>query len=129
MADLIKTPSAVDTRIEQPLKVVKSIDLITPASDRFSLLYVHQKPLQILEVVALVEGTTPAVTWNIQYSADATTFTSIFNNDNATSNTTKGSSYFPQSKKIPEGMFLWVNVALLGGTVDHFHLSMLYEQF
>lgn len=122
-----RTPENLDVRLEKPYFRNVGYDFQSVTADRKSLFYVA-RPLQILEVQGIVEGTGPSAVCDIQYSKDTTTFTSLFNLTFTIDSVTIPELFYPDVPLVPKAVWLWVNVASVGGTVDHLHLSLTYEQ-
>jgi len=122
-----RQPINLDVRQEQPNISTVAVDLQSPSADRTTLLYVYN-PLNIREIAALVEGSTPTATWNLEYSNDVSVFSSLFTTAITTSSTTTTKLYYPDVKYVPSGHWLWLNLSATGGTLDHLHLAVIYEQ-
>lgn len=85
----------------------------------------------ITEVVGVVKGTTPSVTFNIRHSANRTTTTTeVWTTDEVLTNTTIGESWsgagLTSDVTVVVDSWVWVNVSAVSGTIDSFEVVVFY---
>lgn len=123
----VQNPGNLQHQVSLVTEKSFAVDLEGVTSDRFSLFYVNS-PARVRKVVAMVEGSTPSAVINVEYSKDTTLFTPIMTDNVTVASTTTPLFFFPTSSLVPSDSYLWLNVASVGGTVDHLHLTIIYEQ-
>ena len=97
------------------------------ASEDISIFFTP-RALTIIQIMSVVRGTTPSVTWTIRHSTDR----SAAGNEVVTSGTTTTSESTGDNvdsfndATIPANSFVWLETTAKSGTVDELHLTLVY---
>jgi hypothetical protein len=107
----------------------KGLTLIHPAAgEKVPLLYAASA-LTVLEVRALVAGTSPSAGFSIRYGADFSgSGTEVqVGGMTAISGTTGDSWTALDNGVLPPGTWLWLVMGAVGGTVSSLHVALLFD--
>lgn len=102
----------------------KSIAIAQPkANDQFTLFFT-QYATTLTQVVGLVRGDTPSVTFELRYGADRSTAGTLATVPETITNTTTGELVTVQNMPIPADRFLWIVVTAVSGQVEELNVCV-----
>jgi hypothetical protein len=106
----------------------KAITVINPTTSEKIPLFYTSTAITISHVESLVAGTSPSVTFNIRHNADfSTTGTQLISGGVTTTNTTTGTATTTfDNPSVTGGSFVWLTTTATAGTVDQFHVTVLF---
>ncbi|MEJ7830723.1 MAG: hypothetical protein WKF91_21115, partial [Segetibacter sp.] len=105
----------------------KGVSLTTPGAAENIGLYFTPVAITITNVQEALVGTTPSVTYVINYGSSRTTATSTIVASHAATSTA-GASATLNVTAIPAASWIWVQTTATSGTVSDFHVTMNYRQ-
>jgi hypothetical protein len=102
----------------------KSITIAQPKpNDQFTLFFT-QYETTLTQVIALVRGDTPSVTFELRYGQNRSLAGTLATAPSAVTNTTTGQIISIQNTPIPADNFLWILVTAVSGQVEEFNVSV-----
>lgn len=102
----------------------KSVTIAPPqVNDQFTLFYT-QYATTLTQVLAIVRGTTPSVTFELRYGTDRSAAGTLAVVPETVTNTTTGEPIAIQNMPIPANNFFWVVVTAVSGQVEEFSVSV-----
>ncbi len=105
----------------------KSITIVEPvANDEFTLFHT-EKAVTLAQVLAIVRGTSPSVTYELRYAANRADIGTQAISASTVTSTTMGDAAVIQNQPIPLGFFVWVKITAVAGTVTEFNLSFAFS--
>jgi hypothetical protein len=113
----------------EPRLSFKSITVESPTSSEDITLFKVPYGIRISSLVALVQGSTPSVTWTLRYASDrSTTGTEVITSGTTTTNSTTGETITAfSSSSISTSSFIWLETTAVSGTVSEFNLTITYS--
>lgn len=108
----------------QTASVPRSITVAAPiAGDNFTL-FRTEASTTIGQVLALVRGTTPSVTFVLKAGADRNAAGTAITVSEAITNTTTGEEVAIINQPIPAGYYVWLEITAVSGTPSEFNVSI-----
>ncbi len=123
-----KTDAGAVIEIGEPPTKSVTISGAPTASENILLFFAH-RALKVTDIRALVKGTSPSVTFKINYGTDASAAgTAVVTAGNTVTNTTTGTSITTfNSATIAAGSWVWLTTSAVSGTVTAFHVTLVFE--
>lgn len=109
----------VDPEPDRP----QSFTIPTPQAGEDLTLFYTDDALTWTQVLAMVQGSTPSVEFEIRYDADRSAVGTLAATAVA-SNTATGQSVTPTNMPIPANRWVWVQILAVSGTVDELSCSL-----
>jgi len=102
----------------------KSITIAPPKpGDEFTLFYT-QSPTTLTQVLAVVRGVSPAVTFELRYGPDRSAAGTLAIVPETVTNKTFGETIALQNLPIPADNFLWLVITTVTGTVQEISITV-----
>lgn len=108
----------------------KSITIQSPTSSEDITMFFTNEAITISEMRAVVQGTSPSVTWTIRHLGDRSgTGNEVVTSGTTTTSTTTGSDVTSfNDATIPADSFVWLETTATSGTVDDFNVTLIFTQ-
>lgn len=104
----------------------RSITIAQPQVNDSFTLFRTSRETTITSVMALVQGSSPSVTFELRYASDRSTTGTLATSSTTVTNTTTGTSASILNQPIPSGRYVWIEVTGVSGTVDEFNVSIAF---
>ena len=102
----------------------KSITIAQPKiGDQFTLFFT-QYETTLTQVIAVVRGTTPSVTFELRYGTDRSAAGTLATVSKTITNTTTGEPVTIQNMPIPADRFFWIVVTAVTGQVEELNVCV-----
>jgi hypothetical protein len=121
VSELAELRRAVTFHIE-----IARFRLETPDAAEDATLWRTPVDITILAVDAVVQGTSPSVTFSLRHATDRSATGTVILSDTVT-NTTVGETN-EVSVKVPAGDFIWLETSAASGTITDFGLTIRYTE-
>ncbi len=105
----------------------KGVSLTTPGAAENIMLYFTPTAITITNVQEALVGTTPSVTYVINYGSSRTTATSTIVASHAATSTA-GVAATLNTTAIPANSYIWLQSTATSGSVSDFHVTLNYRQ-
>jgi hypothetical protein len=103
----------------------RGISIINPSSSENVTIWGSNNNYIINNMVVVVRGTSPSVTWTVKKSSDRSTAgTPVITAGTTTTSTTGTVITTMDSPSIVDGDFVWLEISATSGTVQEFHLTI-----
>jgi hypothetical protein len=111
------------------LNITKAITVESPTDSEDISLFFTPQDITVNEMVAVLRGTTPSVTWTIRHGSDrSATGDEVVTSGTTTTNSTTGDKITSfNDPTIPSGSFVWFETTAQSGTVDELNLTLIYN--
>ena len=108
----------------------KSIGIISPTSSEDVTMFFTPVAITVSEMRAIVQGTTPSVSWTIKHSTDRSAAgNAVVTAGTTTTSTTTGSDVTSfDDATIPADSFIWLETTAATGTIDDFNVTIIYTE-
>jgi hypothetical protein len=129
----IYSPEEVDSHIDDigihRRRFDRSVQIASPSGARRMLLYT-ERALTLLDIRAVVRGTTPSVKYFIKWAVDLSGLTVAAVNAGVTvTNTTTGASAGAlDNTAIAAGSWVWIETSDESGTVDELAVTVILQE-
>lgn len=100
--------------------------IASPSASEDRVIGFAHRELVVVELDAIVRGTSPSVTWTIRYATDRSAAgTEIVSSGTTTTSTTTGSQVTSLTNDtIPANSWIWLETSATSGTVDEFFAQL-----
>jgi hypothetical protein len=117
------------TNRQSPDAEPKTVNIISPTnSEKIPLANKLRRAITAIEIADHVAGTSPSVTWNIQFATTATgTPINLFATNRTTTSTTGASTTTFNNGTIPLGSYVWLITSAVSGTITMFSVSFYHS--
>ncbi len=109
-----------------PNSAPRSITVAGPQINDSFTLFRTDRETTITNVVGIVAGASPSVTYEIRYALDRSTSGTLATQSATVTNTTTGSAASLQNQPIPAEAYVWVEITNVSGTVEEFNVSVVF---
>lgn len=104
----------------------KSITIAEPLSgDEFTLFHTKE-PTTLSQVLAVVRGTSPSVSYELRYAADRSDLGTLAIEPAIVTSTSVGDTATIQNMPIPSNSYVWLSIATVSGDTTEFNLSVAF---
>jgi hypothetical protein len=104
----------------------RSITIVDPQNDdEFTLLHAKED-IVFTQVLAVVRGTDPSVTYEVRYDADRSASGVVAIGPSVVTSTTAGDTATVQNMPVPSGSFVWLKLLNVSGVVGEFNFSAAF---
>jgi hypothetical protein len=116
-----------------PAVKMKDITITSPTATENESFFYTPVAITVEAVRGILLGTTPSVTFTINYGSSRGTATgtivasNTFDNADANYNTT-GFAHTLNTTAIPAGSYIWITTSAVSGTIDNFNLNLQFRQ-
>lgn len=107
----------------------KAITVESPTNSENITLFFTDVAIEVLQVNDVVQGTTPSVTYNIEYAStrDAVSPTSLWTSDRTTTSESGAETTSFNNASIPAGSWIWLTTSATSGTNDEINVTVRYR--
>ena len=104
----------------------RSITIVQPQVNDSFTLFRTSRETTITSVMALVQGSSPSVIFELRYASDRSAAGTLATSSTTVTNTTTGSAATILNQPIPSERYVWIDVTGVSGTVDEFNVSIAF---
>lgn len=118
------------TQCWQPLNIPnaapRSLTVAGPKTNDSFTIFRTDAETTISNVVALVSGSSPSITYEIRYGSDRSSSGTLAIVPDTVTNTTTGDSATVQNQPIPANSYVWLVVTAVSGTVGELNVTLAF---
>lgn len=113
----------------QPQTYEKAITIEDPTSAEDISLWYNDDVVIFKQIADVVQGTTPSVTWNIEYAStrNGVSRTTVFSSDRVTTSESGATTTTFNADTIPADQWIFLTTSAQSGTVDELSVTIRYE--
>jgi len=102
----------------------KALTIFGPSGSENVTMFYTSVAIKLSNVRAVVNGTTPSVTYSVKYGSNRSSASGTLVNAAVITNTTTGVNAVLAATAIPAGSWIWIETSATGGTVNYLSISM-----